>query len=150
MVPRPAAFHQRASGRLFTQLESQLPPSLAVLQDFEVVTDSRYPPSVRAPDLVVAPEALIADNPTRLDASDVLLAVEVLSPGTVRTDRVSKFVEYAAGGVSTYWIVDLRPPVSLSAYILVDGRYEVTAEGTGAVALLTPATLTVDLDALLR
>jgi len=74
----------------------------------------------------------------------------VLSPGTVRTDRVSKFVEYAAGGVSTYWIVDLRPPVSLSAYILVDGRYEVTAEGTGAVALLTPATLTVDLDALLR
>lgn len=40
--------------------------------------------------------------------------------------------------------------MSPSAYILVDGRYEVTADSTGAVTLLTPATLTVDLDALLR
>jgi len=109
MVPRSAAFPQRASGRLFTRLESQLPASPAVLQDFEVVTDSRCPPGVRAPDLVVVPEPLIADSPTRLDTSDVLLAVEVLSPGTVRTDRVSKFSEYADGGVGAYWIVDLRP-----------------------------------------
>src|SRR2546423_802712 len=33
------------------------------------------------------------------------LAVEVLSPGSERTDRRDKFKLYAAGGVKQYWIV---------------------------------------------
>ena len=34
------------------------------------------------------------------------LAVEVLSPSTAGRDRGVKFVDYAAGGVREYWIVD--------------------------------------------
>ncbi len=35
-----------------------------------------------------------------------LFAVEVLSPSTASRDRGVKFVDYAAGGVREYWIVD--------------------------------------------
>jgi Uma2 family endonuclease len=65
----------------------------------------------------------------------VLLAVEVLSDGTRRVDRVLKFSEYAEAGIPQYWIIDLGEPASLLAYILVDGTYELSGEHTGAVTL---------------
>jgi Uma2 family endonuclease len=149
MVPRPVVFHQHAIKRLGTQLDAQLPVGLSALPEVEIVTDPRYPASVRVPDLVVVPVTAIADNPARLDASTALLVVEVLSPGTVRTDTVSKFAEYADAGIASYWIIDLEPPVSLSAYARVEGDYEIAARGTGTLTLLTPSELSVDLDRLL-
>ena len=58
-----------------------------------------------------------------LTAADVLLAVEILSPGSRRTDRVIKRAEYAATGILHYWIVDLDGP-SAEVLTLVDGAYE--------------------------
>jgi Uma2 family endonuclease len=37
------------------------------------------------------------------------LVVEVVSPGSVREDRVRKFTEYETAGVREYWLVDPRP-----------------------------------------
>jgi Uma2 family endonuclease len=37
------------------------------------------------------------------------LVIEVVSPGSVREDRVRKFTEYEAAGVREYWLVDPRP-----------------------------------------
>jgi Uma2 family endonuclease len=79
----------------------------------------------------------------------VLLAVEVLSPGTVRTDRITKAAEYADAGIGTYWIVDLDRPVTLTAHVLVNGAYEVTAQGSGRLDLLSPVEATLDPDQLL-
>jgi Uma2 family endonuclease len=50
------------------------------------------------------------------------LAVEVLSPGDKRADRVTKFAAYAKFGIPWYWIVDLEKRV-LEEYELVDGAY---------------------------
>jgi Uma2 family endonuclease len=145
MVPRPVAFHQHAIMRLIRQLAPQLPESLILLPEYEIVTDARYPASVRVPDLVVVRTTAIADNPARLDADQVVLAVEVLSPGTIRTDRITKAAEYADAGIGAYWIVDLDAPVTLTAHVLVDGEYETTAQGSGRIDLLSPVELTVDL-----
>jgi len=34
------------------------------------------------------------------------IAVEIISPDSVRRDRVDKFAEYEVGGVGEYWIID--------------------------------------------
>lgn len=37
----------------------------------------------------------------------MIVAVEVLSPGSRRRDVLTKRDEYAAAGIPTYWIIDL-------------------------------------------
>ncbi len=67
------------------------------------------PDNIVQPDVFVIPrETKIAGD--RLEWSDVkslLLAVEVLSPETMRNDRVVKRDFYLDNGVEEYWIVDL-------------------------------------------
>ena len=150
VAPRPASLHQRAMVRIAGELDRQLSDELTALADFEVVVDASFPPTVRAPDVVVVPAGRADDNPPRLPAADVLLAVEIVSPGTGRTDRVTKPAEYAEAGIRHYWLVDLDPPVTLTAHLLVDGAYEVVAEGSGTLDLSGPAPVRLDLDGLRR
>lgn len=94
------------------------------------------------------PRSIGDTGPSRLRAEGVLVAVEVISPGSSRTDRVVKFAEYAEAGIPSYWLVDVEPPVSLSTYRLVEGEYELDAEGAEKVVLAAPAPLTIDVRAL--
>jgi Uma2 family endonuclease len=101
------------------------------------------------PDIVVVRSLTAEQNPARLAADDVLLAVEIVSPGTGRTDRVTKPAEYADAGIGGYWVIDLDPPATtITAYTLVDGDYEVVADGPGEFDLLYPAPVHVDLTTL--
>jgi Uma2 family endonuclease len=79
-----------------------------------------------------------------------VLAVEIVSPGTGRTDRVTKLKEYADAGINHYWIVDLTAPVSLTGYLLVAGDYEVMIDSAGVVEVRSPGPIRIDLDMLLR
>jgi Putative restriction endonuclease len=45
----------------------------------------------------------------------VLVVVEVVSPGSARTDHVHKRGEYADAGIPHYCIVDITKPLSLLA-----------------------------------
>ncbi|TLF74510.1 Uma2 family endonuclease [Nocardia cyriacigeorgica] len=147
--PRPLALHQRAIWRLAGQLESQLPEKLGALPEVELIVDAKAPPTVRIPDLIVVPTTEIEGNPARWDADDVLLAVEILSDGSRRTDRVTKFAEYAEIGIQCYWLIDIEPPVHLTAYELVDDHYELVADSTNHVTLdLSGTPVTVDLASL--
>lgn len=150
VVPRPAPLHQRAMWKLCHQIENQLPTELTVLPDVEVLVRAGEPPTVRAPDLIITSEGRAAANPARLEAADVRVAVEIISPGTGTTDRVTKMYEYADAGIPHYWLVDLDPPVTLTAYLLVDGNYELLARDIdGTVTLLSPVGITLSLDRLI-
>ncbi len=149
-APRPASMHQRAMVRIAAELDRQLPSELTALADYEVVVDSSFPPTVRAPDVVVVPNGPAEDNPPRLLAADVVLAVEIVSPGTRRTDRVTKPAEYAEAGIPHYWLVDLDPPVTLTAHLLVDGAYEVVAEGSSTLDLTAPVPIRLDVAGLVE
>lgn len=148
LAPRPMSFHQLAVTRLGYLLNEQLPESLMALSETELIV-SELPLTVRVPDVLVTATELVEKNPARYAAEDVRLVIEVLSEGTVRTDRVTKFSEYAEVGIEHYWIVDLDSPTSMITYRLVDGDYENFGEHTGKVTLEFEGTsLDLDLDAL--
>lgn len=134
MSPQPYSWHQRAVRQLAVAVEAGLPETLIALCEVEIVL-AGAPPTVRVPDVVVTSTAVFDANPGRYAAADVNLAVEILSDGSRRVDRVMKFSEYADAGIPQYWIVDLDQPTTLTAYVLVDGDYELVAEATGGVDL---------------
>jgi Uma2 family endonuclease len=148
VIAKPSMRHQRVGRRLATLLEDQLPLEWTVETDVAVVCEAGFPPTVRAPDVIVVPTGV--DDALRLPASDVLLAVEVLSPTTRGTDQVLKFRQYADAGIANYWLINTEPPLTLTAYTLVDGEYELVAEGSGKLHLLSPAELHVDVEDLVR
>jgi Uma2 family endonuclease len=150
MAPMPVSWHQRAAMRLGYRLDEQLPPELTSVAAVEVVV-SDPPPTVRVPDVLVTTSLALESNPPRILASDVALAVEILSDGTRRVDRVLRFSEYADAGIPQYWIIDIGAPTTLLAYHLVDGDYQLSGEHPGRVDLQMAGHLvTVDLDALTR
>ena len=149
VVPRPTPLHQLAMLRLGAELDRQLPDDLTVLPDVEVLVEAGPTPTVRAPDLVVVPSARAEQNPPQLPAADILLAVEIVSPGTGRTDRVTKMSEYAEAGIPHYWLVDLPPRLQLTVYTLVSGHYEQHAIETELIDLDQPSPVHLDLKSLL-
>lgn len=56
------------------------------------------------------------------------LVVEILSPGTYRTDRGPKLKLYQRLGVSEYWIADPRGKI-IEMYVLTEGAYDLVAVG---------------------
>lgn len=105
--PRAMLRHQQAMYRLAMQLEDQLPAEVEVAADYEVIVQGEEPVTLRAPDVVV----VRAGTPQqRATAADVLLAVEILSPGSRNVDLHLKPFEYAEAGIAHYWVVDLEPP----------------------------------------
>ncbi|AHI01950.1 Uma2 family endonuclease [Kutzneria albida] len=79
-----------------------------------------------------------------------LLVVEIVSPGSKRTDYRTKREEYAEAGIPHYWIVDIEEPVSLTACQLTkEFGYQDSQEITGEFTATTPFPVTVRLDQLL-
>jgi Uma2 family endonuclease len=142
--------HQKAQNRLAYWLDEQLPDDLEVYDDVDVTIDSSNRPTVRKPDIVVVTAEAADRNPKRFDVEDVVLAVEIVSPGSERVDRVTKPMQYAKAGIAHYWLVELGDPISLTAFELVDGIYKLVEDGVGEVQLTRPAPLAFDLDALTR
>ncbi|MFC3449429.1 Uma2 family endonuclease [Amycolatopsis speibonae] len=137
--------HQLAVTRLAYLLDERL-AGLAAFAGVELLLADE-PLTIRVPDVLVTSRPDL-DVP-RSAAADVRLVIEVLSEGTVRTDRVTKFSEYAEVGIEHYWIVDLEDPASMVTYRLIDGEYENFGEHTGKVSFDFDGTpLTFDLDAL--
>jgi Uma2 family endonuclease len=81
----------------------------------------------RIPDLTVwsRPQPSAVWLPT----TDLLLAIEIISPGSEAIDRVVKAAEFAGAGVPHYWTVarDAANTVTLHR-LATDGAYEVAAQ----------------------
>ncbi|TWF78548.1 Uma2 family endonuclease [Pseudonocardia hierapolitana] len=147
--PKPARKHQRALLRLAPRMERHTPPEWEVLPDFEVVVEAEGPATVRAPDLVI----VRADGPeSRVAAGDVLLAVEIISPGSRKIDLHMTHFEYAEAGIPHYWVVDLDPPApSITVYGLGapgDGYVE-SKTATGELIVQEPFPMRIDIRSLL-
>ena len=98
---------------------------------------------------------MIVTDPGTISARAIesapLLAVEVLSPSTERTDRTRKRDRYAANGIQHYWIVSIDDR-SVVCLRLSGSEYVLVAEGHGETTLAHPdwTDLRIDLGALWR
>lgn len=106
VTPAPMPPHQLLVGLLFRKLAAYAESArigLAMMSPADIrFTDD----TVVQPDVFVAP--LLGGTVPRAwtDISDLLLAVEILSPSTARVDRTVKRKRYQRAGVGEYWIVD--------------------------------------------
>ena len=150
VVPAAIPPHQKAQNRLAYWIDEQLPDGLTSYADVDVTLDGSERPTVRKPDIVVVTTEAALRGPTRFAAEDVVLAVEIVSKGSGRVDRLVKPVEYARAGIGHYWLVELGEPNRLTAFELTDGVYEPVDDCTGEVKLNRPAPLVLDLDRLTR
>lgn len=93
-------------------------------------------PTVRQPDLTLVRRG-VPGSVHRAEPEDVALVVEILSPGSVETDTVTKRAEYARAGIPAYLLVDVRGPRPSVVLFdrIVDGAY-VTPDTDGTSALV--------------
>ncbi len=144
MTPAPEPVHQRVGQGLVRRIEDACPPGYEAFLspiDFDLPGGQRV-----EPDIIVVPNAGVGEK--RL-SGPALLVVEIVSPGSVTNDRVTKRDVYAAAGVPAYWIVDPRAG-HLLALRLVDGAYEPYADTAGAVTLEWPVAVSFSVADLAR
>ena len=153
--PSPVPEHQLCSDELRYHLRDQVPAHLRVVSavdvDLQLVPADR-PGFVRIPDLVVVTRAGL-DRRRRegglLRASEVVLAVEIISDGSVRTDRTIKHGEYADAGIPHYWIVEIDERPTLTAcHQAREFGYADAPAVTGVFTADVPFPVRIDLDAL--
>ncbi|MFD9720519.1 Uma2 family endonuclease [Streptomyces sp. NPDC059076] len=99
------AFHAKTIRLIWNLLEPQLAP------DWECVSDVSFPFSDEfefCPDLAVIPAREEALNLSAYSPDLMELAVEVVSPSSVRNDYEIKDRQYAARGIAHYLIFDPR------------------------------------------
>lgn len=110
-----------------------------------------WPGNIRIPDVAVARRG---GRRVNTPAADVLLVVEVTSPGNFRQDRIAKHGEYAEAGIPFYLRVDLHLGVeelTATLYELVDGAYtELAHAADGVLRLTQPWPVELDLRAVAR
>ncbi len=155
MIPPPMPRHGWASHRLAVAVNGAIPIGYRAIPEVGVnleLAPFDQPATIRIPDLVVAQtEAFrrVDREGGVLRASDVLLVVEIVSPGSVRTDRVIKRDEYADADIPHYWIVDLDPPESILAYHRAgEFNYADSGEITGIFTTTEPFPFELDLSTL--
>lgn len=119
--PSPSSLHQIVAMRLGVRLESVAPAPHIVTQAVEIRFGRQL---TRIPDLLV----VRSEQPGRhwFAPSEVIVAVEIESPGSHLEDRNLKPALYARFGIPHYWRVELDPPLVNTYEIGHGDRYRIT------------------------
>jgi Uma2 family endonuclease len=137
VTPAPSTKHQTASGNLFVLLAHYIKERDLGKLFYAPIDLILASTSVLQPDLLFvtkARERIITEKAIE-GAPD--LVIEILSPGTSRTDRVTKAQIYARYGVPAYWIVDPEQEV-IEIYLLEADGYRLAATLQGNTPMFAP------------
>ena len=119
--PPPGGPHQLVSLKLAGLLSAAATPALVVVEAMGI----RLPDNtVFIPDVFVATRDVVLSNQSGiLDPAAVATVVEIVSPGSRTTDRLTKPAVYARAGIARFWRVELDDGPAIFAYHLEQGRY---------------------------
>ena len=141
VTPSPTPRHQTISRRLANALDTGA--HAVDLQVLEAVNVRLAPSRIPLPDIAVTAD--IDLDELVVDARDVHLVCEILSPSNPATDKVLKMHYYAAAGIAWYLLVDPHAR-SLHLYRLTETSYvehAVSKEGE-MLRLTQPVVATLD------
>lgn len=108
MAPGEIGYNLNVEARLIVLFDRLLDGTWPILPHASVRVQGS-PATVREPDVVVLWPGTDL-GPWLFSPANVALAVEVISPSTRATDRVTKREEYATVGIPNYLIVDVNNP----------------------------------------
>ncbi|MEV0806764.1 Uma2 family endonuclease [Micromonospora sp. NPDC050200] len=140
VTPSPTLGRQDISLLLARWLLQHAPGDLRVAQAIGVGLSFN---TSRQPDVLLR-HAEVPSDRSMLRPADVVLAVEIVSPGTRRIDRFAKPGEYAAAGIPFYWRIE-QDPVHVYAYRIGDRvgpggerQYELVTDSADVIELSEP------------
>ncbi len=127
VMPPPGSDHAIVASKLLVWLVMGGWPAEQVLQALGIRVPGSASDGGRIPDLTLWARPLAST--VWIGPADLLLVVEIVSPSSVMMDQVVKLREYAAAGISRYWIVDQDAAQTVTQHVLgADGTYEVVAK----------------------
>jgi Uma2 family endonuclease len=128
MTPAPSSMHQLVSFQLQRTIAQSCESDYIILYaPLDVILS---PTEVRQPDLVMVHRSRIDIITKRGIEGPPDLVVEILSPYTIKRDRLGKRKTYARYRIPEYWIVD-PASASLEQYVLQDRAYDLFDVYTG-------------------
>ncbi|NMO50308.1 Uma2 family endonuclease [Actinoplanes sp. TBRC 11911] len=133
VVPSPTIGHQHVGNLLWMWFRQNAPEEL---QPGTAVGVAIGLQDSLEPDVVLVRQPIERTNHFFLPRQ-VVLAVEVVSPGTKRRDRLEKPVEYASAKIPHFWRIE-QDPVHVFAYDLVADHYELVADSDTELVLSAP------------
>lgn len=142
MSPSASVPHQRLSSRLWLTLERARPDGMEVLEAVNVRLGTGR---ILIPDLAIVRHSGV--DRVVLEAAEVAMAIEIVSPGSVAVDRAIKPRLYAEAGIPHYVRIELAGPTAILGW-LVGERYELAAAGP-MLRMRDPFPVDLDLAALI-
>jgi Uma2 family endonuclease len=111
----PTLWHQDVVDLLKWRLTAVCPTGLRIVREQEARLGEVLR---RNPDLMAVRASACGPDTCSYAPEDIVLAVEVVSPGSRTRDRLHKPGEYAEAGIGHYWRVETRPSVAVHTYRL--------------------------------
>lgn len=142
MTPPAGIWHEAVSTTLRDIIKGSVGPGHMLLGPIGVDMHPTY----LIPDLSVVRRDAVRPDRDRANAAELLLVVEIVSPGSVSTDRILKPVKYAEAGIPHFWRIETRPELSLTAYALPEGASGYTEVGTWTAGQTAPIRAPFEVD----
>lgn len=119
VMATPTPWHQDVKIALVNALRRLAPEAYRVTNEVEIRLGDLLR---RNPDVVVVQAQGYNRRVPRLLPEQVVLAVEVVSPGSESMDREIKPREYGCAGIEHYWRIETDPQIVVHTFRLGDGR----------------------------
>jgi Uma2 family endonuclease len=128
MSPSASSRHQMVSGQIYHKMVQTCEEAYIILvAPLDVILS---PTEVRQPDLIMIHRSRLNIIKMRGVEGAPDLVVEILSPSSLKRDKVGKLKSYARHQIPEYWIVDPSNGM-LEQYVLQEQRYELVEVYTG-------------------
>jgi Uma2 family endonuclease len=147
VYPLPTSVHQVIAMRLGVALEQTCPDDLFVSQANDVELSTRR---MFIPDVLVTTFEAARRRAGSFMADEVVLAVEIVSPGSQSVDRVLKPALYAKAGIPNFWLIETDGGITVQTHQLnrEAGTYEPSGSFTDVISVASPWPLEIPIAAL--